>query len=128
MALAAIFAVIIALIAYDALPTTSRGFADAAICIVFGILVQTVCGIITWATARSDKYLELSLTQVVYTSFLPLAIFCLYVLYTIITGDDSLAPLFMALFLAWIMFVLPSGIAVILCTGLYKIAAKRYAE
>jgi hypothetical protein len=128
MALAAVVTVAVTYIALQETPKSLRDFVDFVIVSMSGILLHTVCGAITWAAAKNDKYLELSLTQVVYTSFLPIAIISLYVLFTILSGINPLEGLFMAFLFAWFIFVLPSGIAVMLCTGLYKIAAKRYVR
>lgn len=128
MALAAVITVAVTYIAADEIPKSSRDFVAFSIVSVSGILLHTVCGAITWSTAKNDKYLELSLTQVVYTSLLPIALISIYVIFTILGGSDALADVFMALLFAWFIFVLPSGIAVMLCTGLYKIVAKQYAK
>ena len=128
MALAAVTTVVVTGIYTGGLPQSARGFADYFILLIHGVLLHTACGAITWATATNDKYLELSLTQVVYTSFLPLAVFTIYTIVIALGGSDALAMLFTAYGLAWLVFLIPSGIAVMLCTWLYKVVTKRHAK
>lgn len=126
MALAAAMTVVVTAICAGGFPQSARDFADYFILLIHGVLLHTACGAITWAVSKSDKYMELSLTQVIYTSFLPLAFFAIYTIFIAFGGSDTLAPLFLAYALAWLAFLIPSGIAVMLCTGLYKVVAKRY--
>lgn len=128
MALAAVVTAAITSVALYGLPHSPRGFAEVAILAAGGILLHTACGTITWSTAKSDKYLELAITQVAYTSLMPPAATCLYVIFTALGGSNALSDLFTALLFAWLTFVLPSGIAVMLCCALYKVLAGRYAR